>query len=219
MKLYEKYRPETFTEVRGQEKAILEIQTIIDLESWGGQAWYITGSTGTGKTTIARIIASMGATPAETFEIDAADLNFNQIREISNTIKTRSMFGGRAWIINEAHLMRGDILSKLLVVLEEIAIRGQDTIIFTTTKEGSSNLFDDNIDSKPFVGRCNMIQLTNQGLKAAIVERLQEIANLENIPFNKTDAEKIVKATGNTFREAIQLFARQAVKIRLAAIA
>lgn len=220
MKLYERYRPAHFEEVKGQHKAVSEIRALIDMEGWGGQAWYFAGATGTGKTTIARIIATMEAHTAEIVEMDAADLTTAAVREISDTIKARSIFGGRAWIINEAHLMRGDILSKMLVLLEEIAGRGNDCIIFTSTNEGTASLFGDNIDSKPFIGRCNMIQLTNQGLKSAIVARLQEIAKAEGAIIDKLDAEKIVKATGNTFREAIQLLARQiAGEARLAVVA
>ena len=52
MNLYEKYRPQTFEEVLGQDKAVAKIRRIID-RGWGGQAFWISGASGTGKTTLA----------------------------------------------------------------------------------------------------------------------------------------------------------------------
>jgi len=114
------------------------------------------------------------------------------------------MFGGRAWIINEAHLLQNRVVSAFLDCLETIADKEHDIIIFTTTSAGSDSLFEDCFDSKPFAGRCNQISLTNQGFNQCIINRLQEIASLENIPLDEKQAKAIVKATGATMREAIQ---------------
>ena len=54
--LFEKYRPKTFDEVLGQDKAIHKIELLL-ARGWGGRAWWISGASGAGKTTLARIIA------------------------------------------------------------------------------------------------------------------------------------------------------------------
>ena len=204
MKLSEKYRPKEFTEVLGQDKAINTIQGIIAREGWAGQCWYLTGATGTGKTTLARIIANTGAPACQIVEINANRVNLDFVREIENRIESASMFGGRAWIINEAHLLQNRVVSAFLDCLETIAEKEHDTIIFTTTWAGSESLFADSFDSKPFAGRCNQVSLTNQGFNSCIINRLQEIASLENIPLDEKQAKAIVKQTGATMREAIQ---------------
>ena len=51
--LAEKYRPHEFNQLVGQEKACSTLERL----ELGGRAFYITGKSGTGKTTLARIIA------------------------------------------------------------------------------------------------------------------------------------------------------------------
>ena len=72
MQLYEKYRPHTFDGVLGQDKAIGQIRRLTDRQ-WGGQAFWVSGASGTGKTTLARIIAEMGADEFCITEFDSAD--------------------------------------------------------------------------------------------------------------------------------------------------
>ena len=55
MTLAEKYRPKTLQEVVGQDKAC---KVISGLPSVGGRAFYITGKSGTGKTTLAGLSSS-----------------------------------------------------------------------------------------------------------------------------------------------------------------
>ena len=205
---FEKYRPKEFSEVLGQDKAISTIQKRIRRSGWAGQRWYLTGATGTGKTTLARIIARMEATACQIVEVNAIRVNLEFVRDIENQIAYPSMFGGRAWIINEAHLLSSKVVSAFLDCLEKIAEKQQDCIIFTTTWAGSESLFADSFDSKPFSGRCNQVSLTNQGFNQCIVNRLQEISRLENIKFDgdfmtEKLAKSIVKKVGSTMREAI----------------
>ena len=55
------------------------------------------------------------------------------------------------------------------------------TFIFTTTKQGESKLFEDNIDSNPLLSRCIKIELTNQGLAKVFAEHCRQIATKENL--------------------------------------
>jgi len=70
--LFEKYRPTTFDEVLGQDKAINKVKLLLE-RGWGGRAWWLSGASGTGKTTIAKIIASQGADDFYVTEYDSAD--------------------------------------------------------------------------------------------------------------------------------------------------
>ena len=53
----EKYRPRNLSDVVGQKTAIRQIERVIKARGYAGSAWWLAGSTGTGKTTIARILA------------------------------------------------------------------------------------------------------------------------------------------------------------------
>jgi replication factor C large subunit len=76
----EKYRPKTFEQIKGQNEAILKIQNFLN-NFPKKKAIFLHGPPGTGKTTIAQVIAS--ETNSEIFELNASDLrNRNKLREI-----------------------------------------------------------------------------------------------------------------------------------------
>jgi replication-associated recombination protein RarA len=175
MNLYEKERPRTFEQVLGQEKAVEQIKSVIGI-SWGGRAYWISGPTGTGKTTLARIIARHGADDFWITEYDSA----NQVTTAELDKIEESMYlmgwgrGGRAYIMNEAHGLRKPIIERLLGLLERIP--EHVVFIFTTTKEGEMLLFDNQIDAHPLLSRCAQIALTNQGLAPLFAKHCQNIA-------------------------------------------
>jgi DNA polymerase III gamma/tau subunit len=178
--LFEKYRPSNFDGVLGQDKAVNKIKTLLS-RSWGGRAWWISGASGTGKTTLAKIIAAQGADDFYIQEFDSADQL--SVSEIDNIEQGMSYFapgkGGRAFIINEAHGLRKAIIRRLLGILERIP--AHVCIIFTTTKQGESELFEDQIDANPLLSRCAKIELTNQGLANVFAEHCRQIATAENL--------------------------------------
>jgi DNA polymerase III gamma/tau subunit len=178
--LFEKYRPSNFDAVLGQDKAVNKIKTLLS-RSWGGRAWWISGASGTGKTTLAKIIAAQGADDFYIQEFDSADQL--SVSEIDNMEQGMSYFapgkGGRAYIINEAHGLRKAIIRRLLGILERIP--AHVCIIFTTTKQGESELFEDQIDANPLLSRCAKIELTNQGLANVFAEHCRQIATAENL--------------------------------------
>lgn len=178
--LFEKYRPKSFDQVLGQDKAIEKIKLLLS-RSWGGRAWWLSGASGTGKTTIARIIAQQGADPFYITEYDSADaMSVSAIDQLEqDMVYLAPGKGGRAYIINEAHGLRKPIIRRLLGLLERIP--SHVCIIFTTTKTGESSLFDDQIDAHPLLSRCAKIELTNQGLAKVFAQHCRQIAVKEDL--------------------------------------
>ena len=149
--LFEIYRPSTFDGVLGQDKAIKKIQLLL-ARNWGGRAWWISGASGAGKTSIAQIIAAQGADDLYIQEYDSADqLTASEVDRIEKDMHYFAPGkGGRSYIVNEAHGLRKAIIRRLLGLLERIP--NHVCIIFTTTKQGESHLFDDQIE----IGRAHV---------------------------------------------------------------
>lgn len=201
--LFEKYRPSNFDGVLGQDKAVKKAKLLLS-RSWGGRAWWLSGASGTGKTTIAKIIASQGADEFYINEFDSADqLTVSEIDKIERDMHYFAPGkGGRAYIINEAHGLRKAIIRRLLGLLERIP--AHVCIIFTTTRQGESRLFDDQIDANPLLSRCAKIELTNQGLAKVFAEHCRQIATRENL--NGKPLQAYVKLAQNCKNNCRQMF-------------
>lgn len=179
--LYEIHRPKTFDAVLGQDKAVKALQSIEKRSGFAGKAFWISGMSGTGKTTIARIIASHVADDFYIYEFDTADkLGVNELAAIEEDMMYSAPGkGGRAFIINEAHGLRKQIVRQLLGILERIPRKV--VFVFTTTKQGEAKLFEDDIDASPLLSRCLQFSLTNQGLSKVFAEHCRNIAQSENL--------------------------------------
>jgi DNA polymerase-3 subunit gamma/tau len=201
--LFEKYRPMTLNQVLGQDKAVNIVRFLLD-RGWGGRAWWISGASGIGKTTIARIIASQGADDLYITEYDSADaLSASELNRLEqNMCYLAPGKGGRAYILNEAHGLRKPIIRRLLGLLERIP--RHVCIIFTTTKTGESSLFDDQIDAQPLLSRCARIELTNQGLAKVFAKHCRQIATKESL--NGKSLQSYIKLAQNCRNNCRQMF-------------
>jgi len=190
MKLFEQHRPKTLDAVLGQGKAVKTIERLLE-RGIGGRALWISGASGTGKTTLARIIADHIADELYVQEFDCADqLTVSALDKIEQDMSYFAFGkGGKAIIINEAHGLRKQTIRRLLGILERIP--DHCVFIFTTTKEGQESLFEDNIDASPLLSRCSRITLTNQGLAKVFAEHCRNIATSENL--NGKPIESYVK--------------------------
>lgn len=152
--LHEQYRPREWSEVVGQDKAVAKIARLWD-RGLGGRAYWLSGPSGTGKTTIGRLIAAEVASEWSIEEVDATGLSAAAIREVERQSACLGLGAqpGRAYIVNEAHGLNRAAVRQLLTTLERIP--RHVVWIFTTTCEGQEALFDGVADAHPLFVVCS----------------------------------------------------------------
>ncbi len=196
MQLCEQHRPKQFSDVVGQSKAVRAIRTLAR-RGLGGRAFWISGASGTGKTTLARLIAAEIASPVSVAELDGGKLTPTALDAIERTMWQTGLGPpgktGRAYIANEAHGLKPAVIRGLLTLLEPIP--AHVVFVFTTTVEAQTNIFEERIDASPLLSRCSEIRLSRQGLARAFAKRAREIATAENL--NGKPLESYVKLAQN----------------------
>ncbi|MCH7685960.1 MAG: AAA family ATPase, partial [Planctomycetes bacterium] len=162
MQLHEQHRPKDWGDIVGQDKVIAKLN-VVRRRGLSGRAYWLAGQSGTGKTTIARLIAAEIADDFGIDEIDAQHCTPARIAELERSCRCRTFGkGGRAIIINEAHGLSKPAIRQLLVTLERIP--AHVVWCFTTTVDGQESLFDGQIDAHPLLSRCVELPLSRRGL-------------------------------------------------------
>ena len=140
--LYRAYRPQMFKDVVGQQHIIKTLQNAIQLNKVA-HAYLFCGPRGTGKTTLAKIMAKalncehgpniepcdncevckgiQKGTVADVIEIDAASNNgADDIRALRDSVKYLPSVGRyKVYIIDEVHMLSNAAFNALLKTLEE----------------------------------------------------------------------------------------------------
>lgn len=202
MRLYEKYRPKKLSEIVGQSKAVGKIRQL-NKNGMGSRAFWISGLSGTGKTSLARIIAAKIADEFYVTEYDNA-IGVEDLEQINMSMNFYGGGkGGRAFIINEAHGLRKWIIQEFLGILERIP--EHVVFVFTTTKAGQEGLFEDQIDAGPLLSRCIEITLRTKNLEKTFAKRARQIAIKEHLNGKTlTGYEKLARDCKSNFRTMLQ---------------
>ena len=202
--LYEKYRPRAWKDFIGQPKAVATIRRVTERDGFDGGAFLIHGPTGTGKTSLAWLIAQRFACDFHIVEIDGDQCSVDRVRSIADEMRLTTLDGGfRVYIVNEVHNCTARAVQAWLTTLER---RPRRVLFLFTTTTDSESLFADY--SGPFGSRCKVISFTNQALSGEFAKRLVQIADAEGLNGHNGDSSKtalrIVQKHRNNLRAAIQ---------------
>ena len=178
MQLCEQYRPKSWAEVVGQDKALARLD-VLRRRGLGGRSFWVSGKSGHGKTSIARLIAAEIADDWATVEIDGGALTASVLAEWDATARYAALGKGRAYIVNEAHRLTPRVIAGLLVALKRVPA---DTAwLFTTTSKAQKGIFDERIDASPLLSRCIVLALSERDVGKAFAQRCREIARKEGL--------------------------------------
>lgn len=194
--LYQKYRPASFKEVLGQDHIIKALQGALK-EKHSGHAYLFVGSRGTGKTSIARILArELDASDADIHEIDAASNtgvdNIRQLREEAAVMPFESK--RKVYIIDEVHMLSKGAFNAFLKLLEEPP--SHVAFILATTELGK---VPDTIQS-----RCQVFTFKKPTQKV-LSEMLTKVAKAEGFTLEKASGELIAFLADGSFRDALSI--------------
>ncbi len=185
MSLFEDYRPSTWAEFVGNEKAVSRVRSIVSRAKTTGKSFalWLDGPSGSGKTTACKLAAQeLGADAFYGIrELDGDKCDKAAVHEIE-----QGFFGHRPlvgeWrivIVNESHSMTPGAVQSWLTLLEKLP--NKCVVLFTTTEswKGEKALFGS--FDHPLQSRATVVSLTNQGLAEAFAKRAQEIAEREGL--------------------------------------
>lgn len=218
--LYRKFRPETFDEVSGQEPIVRTLKNQIKTGKTS-HAYLFCGTRGTGKTTIAKIMAKAvnceapedgspcgkcemcraiaSGSSMNVIEIDAASNNgVDNIREIVEEVRYSPTKGHyKVYIIDEVHMLSPGAFNALLKTLEEPP--SYVMFILATTE----------VHKLPvtILSRCQRYNFTRIPV-ADIASRLTELCEKEEVKAEERALQYIARAGDGALRDAISLLDR-----------
>ena len=216
--LYRAYRPQKFSEVVGQENIIKTLQNAIKLNKVA-HAYLFCGPRGTGKTTLAKIMAKamncehgptadpcceceicqgiQKGTVSDVIEIDAASNNgADDIRSLRETVKFLPAQGKyKIYIIDEVHMLSTAAFNALLKTLEE----PPKHIIFILATTEPYKL------PNTILSRCQRFDFQAISVND-ILKRLKIVADEEKVKITDEALQQIAASAEGGMRDALSLF-------------
>lgn len=214
MSLYRQYRPQGFADVTGQEHIVTTLERAVEQDKLS-HAYLFAGPRGTGKTSIARILAKhmltrgMDAARAEEtgmeveqgtavdlIEVDAAsNRGIDDVRDLIERVQYSPIrAAAKVYIIDEVHMLTREAFNALLKTLEEPPEYAYFILATTELHKIPATI----------QSRCQRFLFT-QVREEDIVRRLQFIADQEHITIDRAALRTIAAHADGGMRDAIAL--------------
>lgn len=194
--LYRAYRPSSFEEVRGQTHVTEVLKKSIKNKKTA-HAYLFSGGRGTGKTSVARILAKeLGVSAKDLYEIDAAsNRGIDDIREIREGVYAMPFESPyKFYIIDEAHMLTKDAWNAFLKTLEEPPAHA--IFVLATTERDK---VPETIQS-----RCE-IYTFRQPSREMLADIVEDIAKKEGYSLERSAAELVALLAEGSFRDALSI--------------
>ena len=214
--LYRTYRPSTFDEVAGQEHIVRTLKNALATGKLA-HAYLFAGPRGTGKTTMAKLLAKalncdegighqcnecknckaiIEGTHPDVLELDAASNNgVDEIRDLIDKVKYGTILGRyKVYIIDEVHMLSTGAFNALLKTLEEPP---EHVIFILATTEPHKIL-------PTILSRCQRYDFTKLSDKD-IKNRLKDVLEKEGVTYNEEAIDIIISLADGGMRDALSI--------------